>query len=697
MVEKQIARAHLPLNAKHLTHPIYRADIDGLRAVAVLAVVGFHAFPSWVSGGFIGVDVFFVISGYLISKIIFSSLLQNSFDFVEFYSRRIKRIFPALLLVLITCYFLGWFALLADEYAQLGKHIAGGAGFVSNFVFLDESGYFDNAPETKPLLHLWSLGVEEQFYILWPFFLWLAWRASAPRATISGEIVLWEKKLNLLAITIGIAVISFVLSILAVRVNAVYAFYSPQTRFWELLAGSGLAYISLEGGGADKWKHLRVRAMLQRVHPSTLSALGIALIGIAILIITREKEFPGWWAILPICGAVLVIAAGETAWVNRVVLSNRILVWIGLISFPLYLWHWPLLSFAYIMEGAMPSGEIRSIAVLFAVVFAWLTYEFLEKPIRFGKKSRSKIAGLMLLMIAIGIVGYLTYKHDGLESRQVVLNNFDPNQHIQAQFNPPSSCVVDKKEYPLANKFCTKFVAENARKTIVLWGDSSITAWQSVFLDVAKSESYTLIRISHPSCPPILEARKTHFDFPESRNYCADGKLQREVVRLIRAQHPDLTVVISAWNFYSPNSGREYLTDKEGEEANPTTTQRTIARRIPETVSELEEISNLIVFRSWPILTKPPVYEISRIPFLQRKTQVALVDAIEFNKDNEYINAVFDSVTATRTMFFNPAERICTDKCIYIMNRTKLYADEYHVTPQGSMQFRNEIEELLLY
>jgi peptidoglycan/LPS O-acetylase OafA/YrhL len=177
----------------HLTHPKYRADIDGLRAIAVLSVVCFHAFPVRLKGGFIGVDIFFVISGYLISTIIFDNLERDSFSFVEFYSRRIKRIFPALLLVLIACLAFGWFALLADEYKQLGKHIAAGAGFVSNFVFWNESGYFDNAAETKPLLHLWTLGIEEQFYIIWPLLLWAA----------------WKRKFNLLTITLVIAIISF--------------------------------------------------------------------------------------------------------------------------------------------------------------------------------------------------------------------------------------------------------------------------------------------------------------------------------------------------------------------------------------------------------------------------------------------------------------------------------------------------------
>ncbi len=209
-----------------LTHPRYRADIDGLRAIAVLAVIGFHAFPDRFPGGFIGVDIFFVISGFLISTIIFESLERGRFSFSEFYGRRIRRIFPALVLVLAATYAFGWFHLLAMEYKQLGRHIAGGAGFLSNFVLWDEAGYFDTAAETKPLLHLWSLGIEEQFYVCWPLLLWLA----------------WKMKWGFLRITLALGVISFALNIDAAYSNVVAAFYAPQTRFWELMAGALLAH-----------------------------------------------------------------------------------------------------------------------------------------------------------------------------------------------------------------------------------------------------------------------------------------------------------------------------------------------------------------------------------------------------------------------------------------------------------------------
>ena len=206
---------HFPQQKIHLK---YRSDIDGLRAIAVLTVVLFHAFPEWISGGFIGVDIFFVISGYLISSMLFENIDNGTFSFYDFYSRRIRRIFPALLIVLPSLYLFGWFTLFEDEFIQLGKHMVGGASFLSNFFLWNESGYFDNIADTKPLLHLWSLGIEEQFYIVWPIFLCFT----------------WKNRNNFLTIILLIALMSFIINITMVYTNPVGAFYSPLSRLWEL-------------------------------------------------------------------------------------------------------------------------------------------------------------------------------------------------------------------------------------------------------------------------------------------------------------------------------------------------------------------------------------------------------------------------------------------------------------------------------
>ncbi|HEX4330131.1 MAG TPA: acyltransferase family protein [Burkholderiales bacterium] len=361
-----------------IPEPGYRADIDGLRAVAVLCVVGFHAVPEWLGGGFCGVDIFFVISGYLISGIIRRELAQGSFSFSRFYTRRVLRIFPALALVLFTCLVAGWLVLLPAENARLGWQAAAGAAFVSNLALWGEAGYFDVAAATKPLLHLWSLGIEEQFYIVWPLLLAFLWRRRWSFAAVAG----------------ALAAASFLLNVATVASHPVAAFYSPLSRGWELMAGALLAH--LQARGAPAWPG----------SAESRSVAGLLLMGLGVVLLNQQSQFPGWWALLPVVGAGLLISA-PGAWINRKFLSQPVLVWVGLISYPLYLWHWPILSFARILNGQTPSLELRLGAVLLAFVLAWITWRIIERPMRFGGFGRAANCALLCAGMALaGCVGY---------------------------------------------------------------------------------------------------------------------------------------------------------------------------------------------------------------------------------------------------------------------------------------------------
>ena len=376
----------------------YRPDIDGLRALAVLSVVFFHAFPELIHGGFIGVDIFFVISGYLISSIIFKGLENESFSFVEFYSRRIKRIFPAITIVLAGCLIFGWFALIAEEYEQLGKHSLGASTFTNNFMFWTESGYFDKNANTKPLLHLWSLSIEEQFYLFWPLFLWWAYK--------------WRSYLGkvLIGLVFGFTLLHFYIF----YPNKIAAFYAPYSRFFEFLIGAFIAY-----------QHLKPKeksnSLLFKRFRSMQSLLGLVLILIGIHVATKS-HFPGWYALLsPVLGTALIIDSPEDSLVNKQLLSNKIVVWIGLISYPLYLWHWPLLSYSYIVTSQTPLLAVRVALVISAFLLAILTYHFIEKPFRFRypKASKQKVIFLVITMITIGTAGILIYEKKGVTDRKV--------------------------------------------------------------------------------------------------------------------------------------------------------------------------------------------------------------------------------------------------------------------------------------
>ena len=511
----------------------------------MLAVIGFHAFPELIPGGFIGVDVFFVISGFLISTILFENLAAQSFSFLDFYSRRIRRIFPALILVLVSCYLVGWFVLLPDEYSQLGKHMAGGAGFIQNWLLWGESGYFDNVAETKPLLHLWSLGIEEQFYIIWPILLWLAYRL----------------RLNLLTLTILTGLISFALNIhgISVKQDLVATFYLPQTRFWELAIGAVLAYLLLYPSPRWQSSWEAGKRMLCRVvwadpqSPNTdaanlFSYLGLTLIVLGAALINKTSAFPGWWALLPTVGALLLLAAGPHAHLNRIILSNRLIVAIGLISYPLYLWHWAILSFLRILAGETPLWWQRVLGLLIAVALSYLTYRFVEKPIRFGKSpkwQRRKTIALIIMMLAIGGVGYNTHARDGLAFRFSKLNFAFYEKEMRHHVQPPYGSLDDfenKCDFVFKRPIAIQCYTKNPQyqHQVLLWGDSTA---QMLTFGLMKNlpDNWQLNQIASRGCwPNPYQKIDSETDYCERTNYFAMqtiAKNKPEVVIISRRLH----------------------------------------------------------------------------------------------------------------------------------------------------------------
>ncbi len=419
----------------------YRPDIDGLRGLAILLVVIFHAFPNFISGGYVGVDVFFVISGFLITGLITKSIRADSFSFFEFYGGRIKRLFPALILVLIFCYAVGWFALYAIEFAQLNKHILASSFFVLTIVLWFESGYFDTSSVTKPLLHLWSLGIEEKFYVLWPLILFF---------TYKRKYFTW-----MLAVLFGI---SIVINLALVNTYPDMAFYFPLSRFWEICLGAILA-ITQDSPKADLKKFL----YKYRNH---LSCLGLVCILIAVAILDEKSSFPGWWAFLPTIGTALLITTNQS-WINQNVLSNKRLVWVGLISYPLYLWHWPLLSFYSIISAGERNNLVVLTLVTLAFLLAWLTYRFWEKLFRY--KGSWAIWALSAAMFIVALTSYSAYNRNGLDFRHkgiLDLHGGRPahlDTRCQQLFNQftPSFCRVSKNNGPVEVIIIGDSVAHN--------------------------------------------------------------------------------------------------------------------------------------------------------------------------------------------------------------------------------------------
>jgi peptidoglycan/LPS O-acetylase OafA/YrhL len=523
-------------------HPVYRPDIDGLRAFAILAVVIFHAFSTLVPGGFVGVDVFFVISGYLISSIIFRNLESGTFSFYDFYRRRVRRIFPALLLVLAATFTFGWITLLATEFQQLNKHIAAGLAFVQNIILFQESGYFDISSELKPLTHLWSLGVEEQFYLAFPIIALCIWR--------------WNQ--NALIIIVLMLLTSLSLNIIEVSNNTSATFFLPQYRFWELLCGSALAYIDMTKKSAPP----------SLMIPHVVSLLGLGLLAASIIFINKNLQFPGYWAIPPVLGSVLVIAAGPKAVVNKYLFSNRVAVWIGLISYPLYLWHWPILTFSRIIESEVPSPQTRIVAIMASVGLAWATYLFVEKPFRAKSNPTITFNALLVTAVIFVSVAILTVVNEGFPFRQKDREefaqsfsnsapdwNYFTNNQTAARFRMDCDFYDTKSFFKghatniPAKSIDPSCYTPTSNKKILLWGDSHVQQL-NYGLQQTLPDSVSILQIASSGCFPNLSDKSS-----TEAEYCRVSN--QTALEVIKKEVPDVVVIAQITGHDTVNDYKE--------------------------------------------------------------------------------------------------------------------------------------------
>lgn len=465
----------------------YRPDIDGLRALAVLSVIIFHVDSALLSGGFLGVDIFFVISGYLISLILFRAQDEERFSFIDFYRRRVLRLFPALILVLVFSLSIGFFALLADEYERLGLHAAMAIGFILNFRLLGEAGYFDAVSYSKPLLHLWSLSVEEQFYLVWPILL-IVWRRL--RCPLGWVIT-------------GCMALSFLYALRMGRTSIDSLYYHSLPRFWELLAGVAIAYVHQKNG---------VDWLPARLHQArdALSVAGLVLIATALVTFTKALQHPGWLSLWPIFGAMLLLASGPTAVINRM-FAFQPFVWIGLISYPLYLWHWPLLSFARIAESGSPAPWMLWLGAIVAVMLAWATYLGVELPLRRAASTakgnqNGKHRVTVFLCFAMGAVlvaAAAIVLSKGMPERSA-LQYFEKNAVQMVREAPQDASCLARFAGQTAPVYCRQTNA--GERMIALIGDSHAHVLFSGVAELAARQGYGTLLLANSGCPPFLGA-----------------------------------------------------------------------------------------------------------------------------------------------------------------------------------------------
>lgn len=542
----------------HASH--YRPDIDGLRAVAVLSVVLFHAFPDVLPGGYAGVDVFFVISGFLISTILFKSIEAKNFSITNFYARRIRRIFPALGLVLSSVLGFGWLFLFPDELTELTVHTMGSAGFIQNFILWHESGYFNSESDFKPLLHIWSLGIEEQFYFLWPLLLWGAGTAASNKRQRSSFAV----------ICLLVFIVSFFLNLHSIKIDPTKTFYLPQYRFWELALGGILAWVVLYQANPNRNEELyQSRALSSKVRTDVLSFLGLVILLTVFIVFDSETVFPGMNALFPVLATAFILFAGEKSFINKKILSHKYLVWFGLISFPLYLWHWPILSFARIIYGEDPDTEFKISAIGLSVLLSWLTVSFVEKPFRFGNENaRFKITFLCVWILSIGLLGL--YLNGSIPEKSLTKDRIETHQIVEIS---EDNC---KKVFPKwvdkngvgTDQWCR---IQSDQPTIALIGDSHSAHLFYGFVSKLRNTDEKVVNFPASCAAPMLDVTTGYVPLrPHRKN---NGRLMNmafdyigkksSIKTVYLAHNPDCSYN-SALDLQNPNETNEETILKNG-------------------------------------------------------------------------------------------------------------------------------------
>ncbi len=643
----------------------YRRDIDGLRAIAVLAVVLFHFGVPGVTGGFVGVDVFFVISGFLITSIIWRERQAGRFSFVEFWARRARRILPALFVMIVATLVAGWFLLAPKDYEELGRAAHYQVIFTSNLLFARQHGYFEAASDIKPLLHTWSLAVEEQFYILFPLLLTL----------LSSRLKHWRLAL------FGVLLVSFGMSVWAVEHEPQKAFFLLHLRAWELLAGAMLAVLP-----AREWR--ASPALAQWV---SLGAMGLILI--AVFGFDSQTAFPGAAALLPVLGVVgLIWANGQQyTWVGRL-LSSKVMVGLGLISYSWYLWHWPVFVYAnYAAVDGLSATELGALMLL-SLVLGYLSWRFVETPFREKRLLATRKAILVAAavgILSIGLTGVALRKADGVPSRL----SEQALRYAQAKKWSPElmACMADK-DTPDERLFC-HFGPKNPAVSALVWGDSHATALIPALEIGAKKHDISLMEASFAGCVPLdgLEniARCAHFN--------------RRVEKAM-SERPISDVVLAArWSLYlyGQMSG-----DKEHALKDPSTGQyvRAVAeQRFADGMRARIKGLRAAGHRVWLVKEVPlqeiiVPYRLSRLAMMHRPVDREGLPIAKHLAREAFIANLFDELAAADSgvRVLDPAPKLCgTDGlCRVELNGRALYTDDNHLSDVGARHIEAFLEPL---
>jgi peptidoglycan/LPS O-acetylase OafA/YrhL len=640
-----------------------RRDIDGLRALAVIPVVLFHYGFNGFSGGFVGVDVFFVISGYLITTIICREIEAGRFSFRDFWARRARRIIPALSLVMAAALIAGWLLLPPNDYAQLGRAVRYQAMFISNVLFMRQDGYFDPASEFKPLLHTWSLAVEEQYYVLFPLLMVLITRYFRH----------WRWML------FALLLLSFALNIWTVTRQPDAAFFLLPMRAWELLCGAMLAVVPISEQKLRPWIY------------QVVSLAGLSAVLIAVCRFDDNTRFPGWAALLPVLGATAMIwANGQSAtWVGKV-LSTRFLVGVGLISYSLYLWHWPVYVYA---NAASVDGIQRFEALLWIALsggLAYLSWRYVETPFREKRLlagSRPVLIAGALSMLVLGLAGQALRWTDGLPER---LSGQALRYAAARDWHEGQMDCLMKTESPDLNTVCHFGGSAEAAPEQFVWGDSHAAALMPAVQADAQRYGIPVSLASLAGCPPILGA--------EVRQQCQD--FNQQTLALISKDKVQDVILAARWSLYlyGEEDGDKkyalYRSDSRG------SAEQQMANDLRMMIGRLRETGARVwLFKEVPLQRRGTIGRLSSLAMIGRSAAQVGRPLVEHRQRQQFIDGLFAQLSAAdpQVRVLDPATKLCADGvCRAEINGAPLYMDENHLSDQGGERMKSLLAPVFL-
>ena len=645
----------------------YRAEIDGLRALAVLPVILFHAGFEWFSGGFVGVDVFFVISGYLITTIIISEMAEGKFSIVKIYESRARRILPALFFVMAACLPFAWLWLTPNDLKDFGQSLVAVSTFSSNILFWLESGYFDTAAELKPLLHTWSLAVEEQYYILFPIFLMLTWRLGIKWVLILLSVV-------------------FLLSLGLAQWGAYYkpsaTFFLLPTRGWELLVGVFAAFYLKHN------THLKSHFLNQ-----ALSQLGFGMIVYSIIAFDKTTPFPSLHALIPTIGTGLLILCAVPKTLVHNLLSLKFIVGIGLISYSAYLWHQPLLAFArHKLLGDVPDF-ILIVLCIASLVMAWFSWKFVEVPFRNRKTlTRKKVFFFSIVcMVLFSSLGISMRLKNGYEDRV----SFSEELANSFKMPPPENCF-DKPFNHSAEEWGCILGRSEGEINIIFTGDSHSLSFKTLIDQKAKEKDVKVFYTGSSGCLPFLGIYPKRTD--QYENNC--NLLNERISELAKSNDVDGIILSARWSYYTYGdygfSGGVLISNSpEG----PFSLQHSIDTfnsAFEDTVNNYNSIDVPI-----HLITQPPhqKYPPQSVYFKSAKGMDSVeslsVRRSDFDRLNEIpINTFYKY--ENKVNVYNLTDLFCDEYLCPIGDRDRsFYYDDDHLSINGALKLEKVIEKIL--